>query len=260
MLGPAKIRRVDEPVLASLDALVPAHHFYRHLESTLDLTFVRDLVRTAYQDGGRPSIDPIVFFKLQLSMFFEGLRSERRLIETVSLNLAHRWYLGYALDEPLPDHSSLSRIRARLGVEIFQRFFEQIVDLCQTAGLVRGKELIFDATRVRANADLDSLVPRFFWDAQHHLAQLFEDPSTPRPDQVDALPPVTFDLGLIGWAPTLELTAHVRAKPAPGWLKVRHATRNMAGGMFEEDCEVWDSAGRLVAQSRQLARQPRPVA
>ena len=74
---------------------------------------------------------------------------------------------------------------------------------------------------------------------------------------VDALPPVTFDLGLMGWAPTLELTAHVRARPAPGWLKVRHATRNMAGGMFEEDCEVWDSAGRLVAQSRQLARQPR---
>jgi acyl-CoA thioesterase len=74
---------------------------------------------------------------------------------------------------------------------------------------------------------------------------------------VDALPPVTFELGMPGWAPTLELTAHVRAKPAPGWLKVRHVTRNMAGGMFEEDCEVWDSAGRLVAQSRQLARQPR---
>lgn len=74
---------------------------------------------------------------------------------------------------------------------------------------------------------------------------------------VDALPPVTFDLGRFGWAPTLELTAHVRALPAPGWLKVRHATRNLAGGMFEEDCEVWDSAGRLVAQSRQLARVPR---
>lgn len=74
---------------------------------------------------------------------------------------------------------------------------------------------------------------------------------------VDALPPVTFDLGQMGWAPTLELTVHVRARPAPGWLKLRHATRNVAGGMFEEDCEVWDSAGRLVAQSRQLARLPR---
>ncbi len=74
---------------------------------------------------------------------------------------------------------------------------------------------------------------------------------------VDALPPVTFDLGLFGWAPTLELTAHVRATPAPGWLVVRHQTRTVAGGLFEEDCDVWDSTGTLVAQSRQLALQPR---
>ncbi len=73
---------------------------------------------------------------------------------------------------------------------------------------------------------------------------------------LDALPPVVFTHGLMGWSPTLELTAHVRAKPAPGWLKVRHASRNIAGGMFEEDCEIWDSAGRLVAQSRQLAMTP----
>jgi acyl-CoA thioesterase len=74
---------------------------------------------------------------------------------------------------------------------------------------------------------------------------------------VDAMPPTTFELGRFGWAPTLELTVHVRARPAPGWLKLRHETRNLAGGMFEEDAQVWDSAGRLVAQSRQLARQPR---
>lgn len=75
---------------------------------------------------------------------------------------------------------------------------------------------------------------------------------------LDALPPVTFDLGLFGWTPTLELTAHVRARPAPGWLRVTHSTRNFAGGLLEEDAEVWDADGRLVAQSRQLARAPRP--
>jgi hypothetical protein len=74
---------------------------------------------------------------------------------------------------------------------------------------------------------------------------------------VDTLPPVSFDLGLPGWAPTLELTAHVRARPAPGWLRVRVSTRNFAGGLLEEDAEVWDSTDRLVAQSRQLARAPR---
>ncbi len=75
---------------------------------------------------------------------------------------------------------------------------------------------------------------------------------------VDALPPVTFDMGLNGWAPTLELSAHVRAVPAPGWLRVRVSTRNLAGGLLEEDADVWDSTDRLVAQARQLARAPRP--
>jgi acyl-CoA thioesterase len=74
---------------------------------------------------------------------------------------------------------------------------------------------------------------------------------------LDSFPPVMFDLGRFNWAPTMELTAHVRALPAPGWIKAKLYTRNIAGGMFEEDCELWDSAGRLVAQSRQLARQPR---
>ncbi|WP_405588280.1 thioesterase family protein [Streptomyces sp. NBC_01190] len=73
----------------------------------------------------------------------------------------------------------------------------------------------------------------------------------------DALPPTAFDLGLKGWTPTLELTVHVRSRPAPGPLRVSLTTRNLAGGLMEEDGEVWDSADRLVAQSRQLARAPR---
>ncbi|MER7350554.1 thioesterase family protein [Streptomyces aurantiacus] len=71
---------------------------------------------------------------------------------------------------------------------------------------------------------------------------------------VDALPPTAFELGLKGWVPTVELTVHVRARPVPGPLRVAISTRNLAGGFLEEDAEVWDSADRLVAQSRQLAR------
>ncbi|MFD7918732.1 thioesterase family protein [Streptomyces sp. NPDC059740] len=73
---------------------------------------------------------------------------------------------------------------------------------------------------------------------------------------VDAFPPTTFDLGISGWVPTVELTAHVRAHPAPGPVRVAVTTRNLAGGFQEEDVEIWDSADRLVAQSRQLARVP----
>src|SRR5215217_1246547 len=179
MLGPPKVRSLDEPISVSLEQLVPADHFYRHLDAALDLSFVREWVIDRYGERGRPSIDPVVFFKLQLIMFFEGLRSERRLIETANLHLAHRWYLGYRLDEPLPDHSSLTRIRQRLGLAIFERFFEHVVELCQQAGLIWGRELFFDATKIRANAALNSVVPRFYVQAkeqtQAHLAALFAD-------------------------------------------------------------------------------------
>jgi transposase len=155
----------------SLEDLVSSDHFYRHLERSLDLGFVRDLVRDTYADIGRPSIDPVVFFKLQLIFFFEGLRSERQLLQVVADRLSLRWYLGYDLTEPLPEHSSLSRIRERYGLTVFRRFFETIVEQCLAAGLVWGQELYIDATKVAANASLASLHPRFAVEA--HLAQLF---------------------------------------------------------------------------------------
>jgi len=164
----------------SLETLVPADHFYRHLHTTLDLTFVRDLVRSTYKACGRPSIDPVVFFKLQLVMFFEGLRSERDLVRVAADRLSVRWYLGYDLDEDLPDHSSLTRIRRRYGLATFRRFFATIVEQCQAAGLIRGKELYFDATQVNANASIHSITPRFAVEA--HLDELFTDDA---PDQLD---------------------------------------------------------------------------
>lgn len=76
---------------------------------------------------------------------------------------------------------------------------------------------------------------------------------------LDALPPVAFDLGLLGWTPTLEFSAHLRRHPAPGWLQVQLRTENVAGGLMEEDARIWDSEGNLVALSRQLCgwRVPR---
>jgi transposase len=136
----------------SLEDLVPQDNFYRRLEARLDLSFVREFVAPLYARGGRPSVDPVVFFKLQLVMFFEDLRSERQLMEVVSDRLSLRWYLGYDLHESLPDHSSLTRIRERFGLEVFRRFFEKIVEECIEAGLVWGEELFFDATKVEANA------------------------------------------------------------------------------------------------------------
>jgi Transposase domain (DUF772) len=84
-----------------------------------------------------------------------------------------RWYLGYDLFEPLPDHSSLTRIRERYGLLVFRRFFERIVEECMEVGLVWGEELFFDATKVEANASMESRVPRFW--AEAHLGGLFGD-------------------------------------------------------------------------------------
>jgi transposase len=180
MMG-SKQRHFVPLVNVSLEDLVPADHFYRRLERTLDLSFVREFVQETYASKGRPSIDPIVFFKLQLVMFFEGIRSERLLMCHAEDRLSVRWYLSYDLDEPLPDHSSLTRIRTRYGIEMFRCFFEAIVDQCQQAGLLWGKELYVDATKVQANASMGSVKPRFA--VEEHLRELFatEEQEEPEP-------------------------------------------------------------------------------
>src|SRR6266699_7238552 len=94
MMG-TKARQFAPLVNVTLEELVPKDHFYRHLEQTLDLSFVRAYTQERYALGGRPSIDPVIFFKLQLVMFFEGIRSERQLMRHAADRLSVRWYLGY---------------------------------------------------------------------------------------------------------------------------------------------------------------------
>lgn len=199
----------------TLDDLVPADHFYRHLDRLLDLSFVRDLVQDCYSPCGRPSVDPIVFFKLQLVMFFEGVRSERLLMRLVAERLSVRWYLGYNLDEPLPDHSSLTRIRTRYGLDVFRRFFEAIVEQCQQAGLVWGRELYFDATHVLADAAMDSLAPRFAVEARAaihaHLDTLFAEETTPPEPQAMPDPAQTDAARSPALAPPTPLPVVLRA-------------------------------------------------
>ena len=85
MLGPAKPRRLDAPIGVSLEDLVSQDNFYRHLEKKLDLSFVREWTRDLYARRGRTSIDPVIVCKRQLIMFFEGIRSERQLVEAAGL-------------------------------------------------------------------------------------------------------------------------------------------------------------------------------
>ena len=255
MLGAPKLRLLDQPITVALEDLVPPNNFYRYLDAKLDLSFVRTWVQDCYADRGRPSIDPVVFFKLQLILFFEGLRSERQLMATVALHLAHRWYLGYRLDEPVPDHSSLTRIRQRLGLPLFERFFAHVVELCQQARLVWGEELIFDGTKVRANADIDSLVPRWYVDANAHLNTLFANESDARAgaeattsevaEPMDSEAPPTEDAGAV-------LPSRAPA-PAPVTLPVAPTPLGEPAITVRGDLRGRAAAGRRAADALEPA-------
>ena len=104
----------------SLERLIPDDHLLRRIAERVDFSFIRTLCRPYYSHTGQPSVDPVVLFKLLLVGYLYGITSERRLAEEVRLNLAYRWFLGYDLDESTPDHSVLSKLRARLPAEVFE--------------------------------------------------------------------------------------------------------------------------------------------
>jgi len=100
----------------SLDRLVPQDHLLRHIAEVIDFSFVYPLARPYYSHTGQPSMDPVVLFKALLIGYLYGITSERRLMEEIQVNLAYRWFLGYDLDEAIPDHSVLSKARVRAGL------------------------------------------------------------------------------------------------------------------------------------------------
>ena len=115
----------------SLDHLVPQGHLLRHIAELIDFSFVYPLARSYYSHTAQPSVDTIVIFKTLLIGYLYGITSERRLMAEIQVNLAYRWFLGYDLDEAIPDHSVLSKARARFGMGVFERFFQRSIEMCQ---------------------------------------------------------------------------------------------------------------------------------
>src|SRR6266851_3584290 len=150
----------------SLDAAVPEKHIVRRLAGAVDFGFVRSLVNKHYSHTGQPSVDPVVLFKLWLLGYLFNIRSERRLCEEASLNLAWRWFLGYELDEVLPDHSVLTKARRRFGTRVYELFFKRIVELCEERGLVQGDVLFIDSTLSDASAARDTRRSRLVYKTQ----------------------------------------------------------------------------------------------
>lgn len=144
----------------SLEKKVPEDHILRKINELVDLKFIRELVAPYYSHTGQPSVDPVVLFKMMLIGYFYNITSERRLAEELSLNLAYMWFLGYDIDEATPNHSVISKARARYGKDIFEKFFEGILEQCIRAGLVKCEKVFIDSTLIEANASMKSVVPR----------------------------------------------------------------------------------------------------
>jgi transposase len=170
----------------SLERLVPEDHLLRRLATVLDLSWVRSATARYYSHTGRPSLDPVVIAKFLVLGYLYDVRSERQLMREVQVNLAYRWYLGYDLDETIPDHSDLSKARRRFGAPFFEQLFAYILTRCQEAGLVGGQTVFMDSTVVAANASMDSVTtlrsrPAEYW-------QQLEQNAEPLPVASEASP------------------------------------------------------------------------
>jgi transposase len=156
--------------------------FYELLNGTLEgMHFAEEvwgICAPAYAEakrGGRPGIDPVIYFKMLMIGFFEGLESERQIASRCADSLSLRGFLGYALDEATPDHSSMTIIRQRLGNECFERVFALVLTALQRHGLLKGRHLGIDSSVIEANASLRSLSERnteeAYWDYVKRLAR-----------------------------------------------------------------------------------------
>src|SRR5438128_177891 len=142
----------------SLEKRVRAAHPLRRVKATIDFGFVREEVAHCYGKNGNESVAPEVILKMMFLLFFDDIKSERELMEVIGERLDYLWFLDYGLEEKIPDHSVLSKARARWGKEVFESLFMRTVGQCMEAGLVDGTKLHVDASLIDANAAKGSVI------------------------------------------------------------------------------------------------------
>jgi len=161
MLGTQKRWQEDLFVTGPLSSLIPDDHILKQVDKVLDLSWLRKEVADLYcSNNGRPSVDPESALRLMLAGFFQGVVHDRKLMREAQVNLAIRWFAGYRLDDKLPDHSSLTKIRQRWGTERFKKIFLKTVQSCIDANLVSGETIHVDATLIRADVSWESVTTK----------------------------------------------------------------------------------------------------
>jgi len=142
----------------NLDRRIRKDHVLRKIAELIDFDFIYKEVRETYGDNGNVSVPPPVILKMMLLLVLYNVRSERELVDTIPERLDWLWFLGYDLDDDIPNHSVLSKARNRWGVPAFKSFFERIVWQCVESGLVDGSKLFMDSSMVKADASNNSVV------------------------------------------------------------------------------------------------------
>lgn len=142
----------------NLDERVRDDHPLRKVLAMCDFTFVREQVKATYGTNGNVGLDPEVVVKLMFLLFWDNVKSERELMRSLPERLDYLWFLGYGLDDAIPNHSVLSKARRRWGGEVFESIFVRSVSLCLEQGLVGGKRLHMDGCLVDADAAKGSVV------------------------------------------------------------------------------------------------------
>ena len=147
--------KFDSIIMHTLDELVPQDHLVRKLENALDFRFIYPKVRHLYSRHGRPSIDPVVLFKMLMINIIFGYNSMRRTCQEIQVNLAHRWFLGISIDESVPNFSTWSQnyIRRYKDSAIFEAIFEEILSQAMSYGFVDCTTVFGDSTHQKANAN-----------------------------------------------------------------------------------------------------------
>ena len=141
----------------NLEQRLRCDHPLRRINEVLDLDFVREQVAHTYGRRGNKSVPPEVILRMMLLLFLDDIKSERELMRVIPERLDYMWFLGYGLDDEIPDHSVLSKARKRWGQEVFVTLFSRVVHQCVEAGLLEGGKIRVDASLVDANASLNSV-------------------------------------------------------------------------------------------------------
>jgi transposase/transcription elongation factor Elf1 len=145
----------DCMILATLDELVPEDHMVRKLEAAIDWSFIYPLVKPLYSEMGRPSIDPVVLFKMILINYCFGYNSMRKTCKEIEVNVAYRWLLGYEISEAVPNYSTWSQnyIRRYGDSKVFEQIFNKVLQEAMDNKFVKLETVFGDGTHMKACAN-----------------------------------------------------------------------------------------------------------